>query len=111
MSYENLDIIADAYIPLLALITLIFLFTPLKDPNGSFAIIGYKSLRLFTLIVCVYFFMFLDGDFSIFTYFGLDYSTHTALLLALISFIVWINKKLRLYLSVIFLPIPIPLTN
>ena len=86
MNYEQLDTIADSYIPILAIV--LFAFFVFNFKSKCFLNTSVKLLRVFICVLIVYILMFVDGYFSIFSSFGLDYSTHTALSLALVSCLV-----------------------
>lgn len=96
MSYEELDTIADAYIPLLAFLTIIwFLYDVFQTRINSAC---YKKVFLnisttFMGVLVIYTFMFLDMKLNIFPMLGLDYSTHTALALVFIVTLSCINKQ------------------
>jgi len=84
LSYETLDKLADAFIPLLAIIfllaTVIIFF---RSPDDRKAL-GKTFIYGVFLIVISYGLMFLDKRFHLWHSAGLDYSTHTAVSLALI---------------------------
>lgn len=101
MSYETLDTIADAYIPLLGII--IFLF---------FISIGYKKeyrnmtsafMTLTMLLFFAYGFMALDHYFQWWIALDADYSTHTAVALSQILFIHFYIKPIRYFAVVSFM--------
>lgn len=82
MTYEQIDTIADAYIPLLVLLVLCFIAKLIIDKQYGRAILFTQSALISA--TCVYAIMALDNFFSIWQSFALDYSTHTALALALV---------------------------
>lgn len=90
MTYEQLDIIADSYIPILFLCTLAFIIKSTIDngPRSTSASI----LATFISILAVYSLMFLDVKYQIWSSFNADYSTHTALALVFIVFFGFKNK-------------------
>lgn len=79
-TYELLDTIADAYNPLLFLGYIIF--SVLYWRRGD----RLAALRGFAGIVVAYGFMFIDNASKLWPSVGLDYSTHSAVALALIAF-------------------------
>ena len=85
LSYQQVDFIADAYIPILLVAALILIFH--KVYLGELGKAKSASLKLIVSIAWIYGLMVVDNIFKIWPYFALDYSTHTALALALISFL------------------------
>lgn len=84
MSFEQLDAIADSYIPLLLILFLVgfgrntYRFWPnYRAPLFSF-------LYLVGLLVISYGLMFFDNTVRLWPALGLDYSTHTAVALSLV---------------------------
>jgi hypothetical protein len=84
-SYETLDTIADAYTPLLAIISLAFTVVALFKAQWRLA--GLRLLTLSTVLAIAYGLMVFDARFSIWSTVGLDYSTHTAVALVLVAFL------------------------
>ena len=84
MDFETLDAIADAYIPLLAIIFFIGLTVSavmvLKDRQFLRRVFVFFA----SLLGIAYGFMFLDNTFHLWPYVNLDYSTHTAVSLTLV---------------------------
>ena len=82
MTYEQLDTIADAYIPLLAILLLSLMIKRLFSKDYLPA----KQIALQTLfsIIVVYALMALDNSLKIWPSLSMDYSTHTALSLVLV---------------------------
>lgn len=96
MTYETLDSIADAYIPLLGLCSLLSLLLDFRPPAASFRIVSIRFSLLMLLVGLVYTLMILDDRLSIWhTLGGLDYSTHTALSLVLTLFLEAGHKQHR----------------
>ncbi|MGF1528376.1 MAG: hypothetical protein ACFCBW_16485 [Candidatus Competibacterales bacterium] len=84
-SHENLDLLADAYLPLLALLAIITLLRAVFLQH-------WRSLgRLVSILVSslaiAYGLMLLDGQLALWRAFDLDYSTHTAVAMALVGFL------------------------
>lgn len=94
MTYEQLDFIADSYIPLLFIVTLIVILKGIAD-NGLNQMRGH-ILAIISSIVVVYGVMFLDIQFNIWSVFESDYSTHSALSLAFVSYFLLKNKAQRI---------------
>ena len=84
-SYETLDTIADSYTPLLAIVSLALILTPLFKTQWRLA--GWRLLTVVLVLSIAYGLMFIDGLFNLWPSFGLDYSTHTAVALVLVSFL------------------------
>lgn len=84
MSYETLDSIADSYIPLLLILFLLGLAGKTYQlwPNHRAPLSSF--FYLLGLLVIVYGLMFLDKAIRLWPALSLDYSTHTALALALV---------------------------
>lgn len=91
-SYEQLDVIADAYCPLLGIFSLGLVLYPLRAKAWKDAF--RRLLLLVSFLVFVYGWMFLDKALGIWPHFGLDYSTHTGLALALASFLALTARRL-----------------
>jgi hypothetical protein len=96
-SYETLDLIADAYIPLLAILSLSLIVISLFKSRWQVA--GLQILALVFVLLIAYGLMFLDNRFQIWPAFGLDYSTHTAVSLSLVVFLSF-NKPNRIIIWV-----------
>ncbi|WP_396586955.1 hypothetical protein [Bermanella sp. R86510] len=98
LSYNQWDNVADAYIPLLALITLLFLLKDLVKLNFQRPL---KQLLWIFISGCfIYGVMALDNAIRIWPALGLDYSTHTALALVFVIFFV-LQKSIPAIVSVI----------
>lgn len=82
MNYQQLDAIADAYIPLLGLLVLGFIARQIL--NKQYRTAARFSLQTLVSVALVYALMALDNYFLIWPTVSLDYSTHTALSLALV---------------------------
>lgn len=82
MSYEQLDCIADSYIPLLIVVTLFLLGR--QSLAESFQKILGSVLALVASILFIYLLMFADQKLSLWSSAELDYSTHTALALCFV---------------------------
>lgn len=95
LSYEVLDAIADSYIPLLVLYSL-FLIARKGINNGVKYATAYL-LVLFAGILPVYLIMYFDILFKVWPMFGLDYSTHTALTIAVVAYLSVYNTKYIYY--------------
>lgn len=107
MNYQTLDIIADSYIPLLALLSLYWLIIlsgkrPGKqDEVGEPCVLPQKSLfryRLLGLAILLgtaYGLMFLDNLFHLWPSAGLDYSTHTAVALVLVIYLILLKPEFK----------------
>ena len=85
LSYEQLDVIADAYIPALAVGSLLLLAK--RQAANGFHAAAPDIVYLFSAIATVYTLMFADRALKLWPYFHLDYSTHTALALVLVVFL------------------------
>lgn len=84
MTYEQWDAIADAYIPLLLIITLLFIVRDVIR-KGIGQTIG-SIIALVISIVIAYAIMFIDIALNIWPSFESDYSTHTALALVFVCY-------------------------
>ncbi len=82
LTYEQLDWIADAYTPLLALTVFYSIFKTWQEKNKRRVINQVTSLILGMLVV--YGIYFLDGSYRIWLNWDLDYSTHTAFALVFV---------------------------
>lgn len=91
-SYETLDAIADAYNPLLALISLLLIAARLFKAQWKPA--GRGMAGFIAVALVAYGLMFLDRFLGIWPAFGLDYSTHTATSLGLVLLLSLEARKL-----------------
>ena len=97
MSYEQLDIIADAYIPLLLMLSIGLIsatyLTNRKNPQDNIASLKRFHLQhnpilaLLCSTIWVYGWMLIDKAFKLWPTLHLDYSTHTAAALMLAVFL------------------------
>jgi hypothetical protein len=95
LSYETLDTIADAYTPLLAIVSLAFIITPLL--KAQWCVAALRLLTVSALLAITYGLMLVDGRFNIWLTFGLDYSTHTAVALVLVAFLAANQPRLTVF--------------
>ncbi|WP_163831362.1 hypothetical protein [Spartinivicinus ruber] len=98
LSYEVLDFIADSYIPLLFLYIL-FLIGLVAIKEGLMFAARYL-LIFFIGVVLVYFIMYLDIILQIWPSFSMDYSTHTALAIAIVNYLVVYKQQYKSYFIV-----------
>ncbi len=91
MTYEQIDFIADLYIPTLFVFILALIAHSLKKKPRSQPVIPTVQTAIVSIAI-VYTLMFVDLQFRFWPTFGLDYSTHTALGLAL-SFSISLMKR------------------
>jgi hypothetical protein len=84
VSYETLDSIADAYIPILSGLFLVGLVGKLYKNITSYRFMLVKFSYLIVLLIISYGIMFFDNATKLFPLLGLDYSTHTAVALSLV---------------------------
>ena len=95
LTYDQLDMIADAYIPALVIVSMVVL-------TASVFTCGMKRKRieiaaLSSAVCIVYSVMLLDNAFKIWPLLGLDYSTHTALALVFVLYLWTKNKTFLLW--------------
>lgn len=93
-SYDTLDVIADLYNPLLALISLLFSVAGLF--KAQWKLTGLRLLAFAVVAFIAYGFQLLDHYLNIWPTFGLDYSTHTAVALGLTIFLSLNLRKLTI---------------
>ena len=91
LSYETLDSIADAYIPLLGAVAIAFIAVALIRKEWQLAV--RRFLSLLSGLVIAYGFMFIDKALQIWSRFGMDYSTHTAVALVLVTLLVFCSRR------------------
>lgn len=119
LTYQQWDAIADSYIPLMAVLSLIHVLHVFFSGSSFSKLVSWtniKSLvvRILTITVCiawVYGLMFLDNHLKIWPSLSinnqvLDYSTHTALALVFSTYLFCANikrKPVRAYLSLVSL--------
>ena len=93
LTFEQLDSIADAYIPSLGILSVLLLYI-----DGSLYGLKKQVLRLIGLLLSIswaYLLMFIDMKLEIWSKFNLDYSTHTALSLCFICHLMFIRPSRR----------------
>jgi len=98
MDYETLDNIADAYIPALAGIYLIYAVYSATKLNWIYVrmLVSIFGLGLFV----AYGFMLIDNRLKLAANFGMDYSTHTAVALVMVSVLsIGIRKATSLWIA------------
>ena len=93
MTYQQLDAIADSYIPLLGILTLVWLLRKASRLGVKSAFIEAVTTSLGAIYI--YALMFLDAYFAAYASIGLDYSTHTALALVFVTTLALIGKEVR----------------
>ncbi len=93
MDYETLDNIADSYIPLLAIFTLLSLvLVPTRTVTAK-SFVPVRILVLTVFLGTAYGMMFLDNALALWPMLAWDYSTHTAVSLVLVLFLVLLWPK------------------
>ncbi len=98
MTYQQLDAIADSYIPLLGILTLLWFAKKGFSLGVNVAFIDMVTTLIG--VIYVYTLMFADKHLSAYASIGLDYSTHTALALTFVTTLSFIGKKVRLVVIV-----------
>ncbi len=93
-SYATLDTIADAYIPLLGGLSLGFVAAPLI--RGAWRLARGRLAMVFSGLVCAYGLLLIDNQFGTWASFGMDFSTHSAVALVLIMFLMFCATRLSL---------------
>lgn len=87
MSYETLDIIDDAYIPLLFFLYVVYSLIYWRHGDKR------AGLRGLVGVLLCYLLMFIDNTYHLWPKLGLDYSTHTAVSFALVYFLIHKHAK------------------
>ncbi len=95
LDYETLDSIADIYLPLLGAISLTV--TTITGITGRWQLLGIQAGALLTGLLIAYGLMFIDDYFRLWPLMDLDYSTHTAVALVLITFLIITLKQYVLF--------------
>jgi hypothetical protein len=93
-TYQQLDVIADSYIPALFIITVLMLARDIFKFGLKSNLIQLSSVIL--SIVIVYSVMAIDNHFKIWPALDLDYSTHTALSLV---FVMYLSSQSKVLLA------------
>lgn len=101
LSYETLDAIADAYNPLLALIAIAFIMKSAFQLQWKIS--GIRLMAFITIAIVAYGLMFLDHQYHLWHYWGLDYSTHTAVALGLVLLLSFISPRFVMLWIISFL--------
>ncbi len=94
---ETLHWIAAAYIPLLALLMLVLVARAFLRPDRRLA--RLRVLSVLAVLSIAWGFMLIDLCFDLFSAFGHDYSTHTAVSLALVAVIARAVPRLAIMLA------------
>lgn len=102
LTYQQWDLIADAYVPTLLLFSLLLAS---REALGREKSRDWNPLKsVFISILVVYLVYFIDISLNLWSRFGLDYSSHTAM--ALVSVIFLSNQGILLtVLSLVSLPL------
>ena len=107
LSYQTLDNIADSYNPLLGLISFFLAYKIGKSDNKigkSDNKIKINFIYVFLYLIPAYTGMIFDKHFSLWDNHGLNYSTHTAVALALVLNLLGLKfKKGNIYKFFIFI--------
>jgi hypothetical protein len=99
MTNQQLAILADIYIPLLVLLTILSLLKKKKISDIKLPTYPVKA-KIIALLLCTfmtYIVMFVDGFFGIWQQFSADYSTHTALALVFVTCLMIQGKRKGYY--------------
>ncbi|MEA3373125.1 MAG: hypothetical protein U9Q62_05465 [Campylobacterota bacterium] len=91
--YATLDIIADAYNPILLLLTLYA--TAASICMKQWRLAGTKVLLILIGAIIAYGWMLVDSHYGIWPSMGMDYSTHTATASVMAIFLFFFLKKIR----------------
>lgn len=102
MLYDSLDIIADAVNPVLALLALAFPWLDREAIRRCGSRWSFWTRTLLSLAV-VYAIMLADERFRLWPVLGLDYSTHTAFAVAIITSVSAMNRRWLFVLAPVFL--------
>ena len=91
LDYETLDSIADSYIPVLVVLSL----TSLSKTAilTHWRVLGIHAAIMSSSFLVAYGLMFIDSQLQLWSMMGLDYSTHTAVALAMVVFLIVAAKK------------------
>lgn len=93
LDYKTLDFIADLYVPLLLLVLVVLMVRSIIATDWQrFRI---EISLLFYGFIIVYGLMFSDQLFNIWSRFGLDYSTHTAIALMLVALLGFFQQSVQ----------------
>ncbi|MES2538507.1 MAG: hypothetical protein V4632_21825 [Pseudomonadota bacterium] len=96
-SHDTLHWIAGSYIPLLALLMLVLLASAFLRRDRRLA--RLRVLSVVAVLSIAWGFMLIDLCFDLFSAFGHDYSTHTAVALALVAVIARAVPRLAIMLA------------
>jgi hypothetical protein len=99
-THETLHWIAGSYIPLLALLLLALVAKAFLRPDRRLA--RMRVLSVLAVLSIAWGFMLIDLCFDLFSAFGHDYSTHTAVALALVAVIARAVPRLAIMLAASF---------
>ncbi len=101
LSYETLDTIADSVNPVLFAISLLVIGRVLRARSWRLA--GMQVLSMLSGLMVAYGLMFIDNRLKIWPAFNLDYSTHTAVAIALAAFLtIYVKKLTTIWVGVLF---------
>lgn len=91
LDYETLDLIADSYVPVLIILSLASLSKTAILSRWRLFRVHAAAMSLGLLIS--YGLMFVDAQLQLWSILGLDYSTHTAVSLVMVIFLIIAMKK------------------
>lgn len=109
LSYETLDAIADSVNPTLFVVSLLVIGNTLITKRWRLA--GMQVLSMLAGLIIAYGLMFADNRLKIWLAFGLDYSTHTAVAIVLVSFLtmhakiltaLWVGVLLAYFVLILY---------
>lgn len=92
LSYETLDVVADSYNPLLLIVSIGVIGMALYEKRWRLGLM--LTLTIVVGAAVAYGFKYLDQTLYIWTWFGLDYSTHTATAVVLVVFLSMNARKI-----------------
>jgi hypothetical protein len=93
VTYQQLDAIADSYVPLLGILTLLWFVKKGFSSGVKLALADAGTMLLGAIYI--YILMFVDKYLGAYASIGLDYSTHTALALVFVTTLSFISKNVR----------------
>jgi len=91
MNYQQLDRIADSYVPILVFITFAWYVKRAIAEDSKDVAIDFSATILG--VVIIYLFMYIDSSLNAYSSIGLDYSTHTALALVFVTALSLIGRR------------------
>lgn len=102
-TFEKLDLLADSVNPVLIILAIIISIIKGIKQNKRIRVIKINIAYFIVSILAVYSIRSIDEKFELWSSFNLDYSTHQALALSSICYLIKISGRLWIWLIIIIM--------